>query len=372
MKNKIGILTYHKSINYGAFLQSYALQNFLKQNFSSVCNVEIIDYESKKANEYYIKEYRNNRDLVRSFIRSQSKLNKSKEKLLTDDIPTIIQYIKNQKYDLIIVGSDEIWKIDGMRGFPNAYWLNPNDVKTTVISYGASSRSSLEIIDEKKALYINKTLDDYEYIGVRDYSTKNLIEKITNKKTVINCDPVFLFDFGRDENYKLNLYKKYSIPLEKKLFIVMIPDERLVQLIKREFGENYFIISVYDNSKYSDVYISKLGPFEWIKVISCGDYLVTNRFHGTAFAIKYNVPFLSLDNYDIKANSKLYDMLSRSGLEENYNEYKGYQTDDIRRMLIKKISNRISRKVDYEQARNRLLENKDEFLNYIKEKFQIE
>ena len=44
---KVGILTYHSSDNYGAFLQSYALATALQETTGH--NVDIIDYTMRKA-----------------------------------------------------------------------------------------------------------------------------------------------------------------------------------------------------------------------------------------------------------------------------------------------------------------------------------
>lgn len=41
---KIGIITYHNAMNYGAVLQAYALQEWLKKNG---CSVEILDYNNQ-------------------------------------------------------------------------------------------------------------------------------------------------------------------------------------------------------------------------------------------------------------------------------------------------------------------------------------
>ena len=41
---KFGILTYHNANNYGAALQAYALQKFLKDHFGDD-QVEVIDYQ---------------------------------------------------------------------------------------------------------------------------------------------------------------------------------------------------------------------------------------------------------------------------------------------------------------------------------------
>lgn len=49
-KKKIGIITFHKAHNYGAFLQCYALQEFLR---SMDHDVFVIDYDRKDLWEGY-------------------------------------------------------------------------------------------------------------------------------------------------------------------------------------------------------------------------------------------------------------------------------------------------------------------------------
>ena len=44
MKSKIGILTFHNALNYGAVLQCYALQHYLQEKGH---DVEVIDYRAR-------------------------------------------------------------------------------------------------------------------------------------------------------------------------------------------------------------------------------------------------------------------------------------------------------------------------------------
>ena len=53
MNEKIGILTFHKSINYGSVLQSWALSKVISKRFV----VEIIDYEPQNY-EFLYANYR--------------------------------------------------------------------------------------------------------------------------------------------------------------------------------------------------------------------------------------------------------------------------------------------------------------------------
>ncbi len=361
MKKKIGILTYHRSINYGAFLQAYSLYNAIKKRYGDKWIVEIIDYESEKAYKVYAKQFKG-KGIYNKFKNNVKKINKTMTHIKTDSLDVIFRYIKMKNYDCVVVGSDEIWKVDGMRGFPNAYWLNGDIGDTVKLSYAASSRNYYEKLTENQREYIRKSLSTFEYIGVRDISTKTMLSNITNKKINLNCDPVFLYDFGYDSTYRSRLIKKYKIDEQKKLMIVMIPDNRLVQLLSRYF-DNMFIISLYDYNSFADLNLIDIDPFEWIKVISVANFMVTNRFHGVSFAMKYNIPFLALDNYDVIEKSKIYDLLNRCNLEEQYCEYQGYQTDENRKQIVNIIDSMLLKKTDYSDAVLKLVSCSESFMN---------
>lgn len=49
---RIGILTYHRSVNYGAVMQSAALASELSRRFPHA-EIEIVDYCSKRMDIYY-------------------------------------------------------------------------------------------------------------------------------------------------------------------------------------------------------------------------------------------------------------------------------------------------------------------------------
>ena len=95
---RIGILTFHRSINYGAFMQSYALSQTLKKRYPEH-SVEIIDFEYlwkhnryKKTSklppfswEYHIKYNR--------FQSSLSLLPLSKQSFITNEVDGLCEYM---------------------------------------------------------------------------------------------------------------------------------------------------------------------------------------------------------------------------------------------------------------------------------------
>ena len=49
---RIGILTFHRAHNYGAFLQCLSLVSKLKKEFPNDC-IEVVDVNTKEMNDYY-------------------------------------------------------------------------------------------------------------------------------------------------------------------------------------------------------------------------------------------------------------------------------------------------------------------------------
>ncbi len=325
---KIGILTYHRSINYGAFLQAYCLSKYVQKVVGDRATVEIIDYTSKSSSEGYNSLLFKRNDKKNAwkkrigFERSYFLLPMSRKTLFSDDLAEIKDFLAEQKYDLIIVGSDEVWKVDGMRGFPTAYWLNFDLGDCEKISYAVSARTDYHKIDAGKRNYMKESICQFRYLGARDRMTVNLVQQISGREPYLNCDPTFLIPFHYDQSvYKKKFKKRYRLEENQRLLGIMIPDQKLITKIHREMGNEYKVIALYDSHKDADIDMVGIGPFEWLKVIGCLDFLITDRFHGTVFAMKMKIPFLSVETYDTEENSKLYDMLGRNGLENHYMIY---------------------------------------------------
>lgn len=323
---KIGILTYHRSINYGAYLQSYALYKYLSNSFPH-STVEIIDYHSTRAqNEELFMLARDIKHgninyslrLHRMFHVLQKKLPLSKQTLVSDDLERFRKTYYGI-YDVIIAGSDQIWRLNSFRGFPNAYWL-PVDLGSIKLSYAASSRSNIASVDVKTQQAIKRFLSDFKYIGVRDDITKEELGKLGNMITYKNCDPVFLYDFRESSgNYLSVLNDRYNISHDKPIIGFMTRDEEAIKAVQNRFKDSAHYISIYIPHR-STTNSPALTPFEFVEIISNLDYFVTSYFHGLCFAIKGNVPVIALEKRpgEKPANSKMFDLLHTIGRTDRY------------------------------------------------------
>jgi hypothetical protein len=206
--DKIGILTYHYSNNYGGVLQSYALYRYLE---SQVVDVEIIDYvpssykpDNLIHNILTTLGLRKNplnvdpsdfipRSMARR-IRAKKVYNhvigyafdsfrnlcfKSSVRVDENDINAILS-----EYCSIIVGSDQIWG-PVQRG-RTIYFLDFDEFNGNKISYAADS--TIAEISEEHLDKLRKELRDFDRISVRNKHSQKFVETVIGEKPPIVAD----------------------------------------------------------------------------------------------------------------------------------------------------------------------------------------
>lgn len=348
---KVGILTYHRSVNYGAVMQSYALAQRLKE--IDGVEVEIIDYMSARMHRYYklFTIYRGNNgifrisDRIAMYSAIQEGINQlplSEQKLITDDADKFFAFIKN-KYDVIVVGSDAVWNYE-KRGLPNPYFLI-DEKDAHKISYAASCNGiEYQNLCPDKLTILKSAFSQFEYLGVRDELTERVVESALGiSRTTHNCDPTFLLDFEKDglggdfvQKLEKKLQCKYNWDINKKHIGLMLSNlngnlaEVLVQHIKKMYGSQYQIVAIYSFCKAADIpYIADLTPFEWSRIFSLFDMTFTKYFHGTLLSILNSTPVISLsaEKEIVGISTKVEDVLSRLNLREFY--YPANRASDI-------------------------------------------
>ena len=135
---KIGILTFHATTNYGAVLQCYALQEFLKNNTTTP--VVVINYIELRPLLFYLKHLLLSRHCIPNVRKVINFIRFIRDNLdLTYPIfsrRALVDYSKH--LHLSLSGSDEVWNFRSFRSFNKAYLLDFCK-SCTLASYAASS-----------------------------------------------------------------------------------------------------------------------------------------------------------------------------------------------------------------------------------------
>lgn len=162
---RIAIVTFHSSQNYGAVLQCYALQTVLIEMGH---DIEIIDRLFDKFN---IPSYRFKRVkkviFPNYFERFREKFLKLSEHINSQQDLYDIQ----NRYDVIITGSDQIWNFDCIKKMGYYYYLDwVTSLNVRKISYAVSfGKDAFELSDEVKKK-VTGCLKGFSSISVREKS----------------------------------------------------------------------------------------------------------------------------------------------------------------------------------------------------------
>ena len=339
---KVGILTFHRAINYGAVMQAYALAKKLSERFKED-SFEIIDYNCIERELFVLKcpiVFLYRRSLLqgyqkiiqtREFKKAIRQLKLSK-KMVCVSRESLGRYISNN-YDTVIVGSDAVFNWSDI-GLPNAYFLSGIHVKNKMAYAASAYLQNYNTVTDIQKRIIKSSLCDFKYIGVRDQSTFNFVCNYVEDKSIVehNCDPSIFLDMDFDEFDLLKKLRKHNFDFNKKTVFVMLMNENYGAFVRKYYGENVQIVALMDGNRNADIYLYDLSPFEWAHVFRFGSFLITDYFHGTIFGLKNNIPVLSIDSsgytdasvgYESKAKDLLCTRLNLPFIYVNKNELSG-------------------------------------------------
>ncbi len=379
MSKKIGILTYHYAINDGAVLQAYALSKALSSYLPDY-EVEIIDYRPLSVEMKNIKETlitKKPKTLIPKISRYlkfnefvKSNLPLSKERIVSNDYRKVRQYLKG-RYDIIVVGSDEIWKLEKgrfARPFPNIYWL-PGNLGAKKIAFAASANKLfLEDLSENHKDWIKTCLINFSLIGVRDTHTLDLIRTLnfSNLSNITKIpDPTFLLELDHEDSFKQNL-ERFGVDFNKPRAGVLLTEKKA----RKEIGDylknnGYQVIALSYFNENADVNLfNRLNPLEWARSFKYFDFCVTDRFHGAIFCLKNSIPFVAIDDIYDYANydSKIACLMEEFRLS---NFYYDIMDDGFNILSFIKMFKSSKESFDPDMISKKLIEKKNEGLSFI-------
>ena len=351
---KIGIITYHRALNYGAVLQAYALQKAL---MDIGIDSDVIDYRSEYI-EYFYKPIKANplkrpkmflRELF--FASSNSKKRKNFDTFINRYLNTSRTVCTqaelkalNDKYDLFITGSDQVWNLK-WSGFDKAYFL---DFAESSKKYSYAASFGFDAIPSGEEATYKKLLSDFEAISVRENTGRKIVDELLQKDARIDVDPTCLLTKADWESVCVK-------PSESGYVLVYTlekSDELMAfaQNLAREQNKKVVLIADALRKTYDFEYKGFLSPSEFVGLFANADYVVTNSFHGLMFSVIFEKEFCI--QYQKRANapnSRLIDFIRDYGLESR----------------VFSNSKDPCEKIDYEDVKTRMKSKADESIQYL-------
>ena len=301
----IKVITRHTPSNYGSLLQSIATIKVIN-NLGNKCH--IIDYRRKDERglsaiiSAISKKEKWNSNIFKKlsyiFLRfpieylAQMKFDTMRTEYLN---LTKTYYIKSQlselEADIFMTGSDQVWGPVLTEQYDDVYFLSFVKNETKKIAFAASFGKT-EFTPEIEIKY-KSLLANYDKIAVRENSAVDLLNNWCISHSGQVLDPTLLItaqdwaDFiKKDFSHKYVLV--YQLHNNKNL-------DEYAKRFASEVGLPLFRISpsfhqIYRGGKF--IYLPNLGQF--LSYIKNCTYMITDSFHGTAFAINFNKQFIEI------------------------------------------------------------------------------
>lgn len=317
MSNKIGIITFHRTTNFGSLLQTFALFKKIEQLDNSC---EIIDYRcpaiedrenlNKPVLSKNIKNTLRNVLFLPGYKRKASEMNlfiKNNMKLSEVYYPDTI-FRASSKYKKVFVGSDIVWGRD-ITNNDYTYFLDFIRDRSKKYAFSSSVGDYTVRGDEKKVAVL---LNDFSKIAVRENDAVEWIEEIGGPKAEWVCDPTMLLTAEE--------WKEYINPktFNEDYVLVYFRDPNgkcssdAIKYAKKNHCKVYFIN--YDMPVQGMKNVKPKSLDEFLGLIINAKMIFTASYHGMLFSIYFNKEFLF---YTRAHKSRVISLAERLGLNQN-------------------------------------------------------
>ena len=245
-------------------------------------------------------------------------------------------YELNEKSEIFIVGSDQLWHRNLYHDFGQVAFFDYiyNDKKK--IAYAASFGREYWSGDSYETQEAAVFLKDFDYVSVREQSGVDVCKKYFDVDALCVLDPVFLC---QKQKYKV-LAAKSTIAIRRSYiggYILDITPLKLqilqsaqqsksmpCEIMTDAFRET--LQDVGDITVHKNVFCE-----DWLSNIIHSDFVITDSFHGMCFAIIFNKPFIAICNQE-RGSVRFTDLLEQLGLSERLISEKT-QINEVKRLM---------------------------------------
>ena len=326
---KVVVLTLHGYTNYGNRLQLFALTRTLKTLYFDVMVYRHWRWKT------LLKEFLRYYTVLRLKYRKECKLKSFTKKY----IPRLVG---GGSVDYSIVGSDQVWNPNWLRGFPYLLDVPFNGRK---ISYAASIGVE-NLSNEQKTLF-RANLCNFDFVSVRENSARVALQSLTSKEIEVVLDPTLLLD--KSDYAGIEKKPKDIRDGEKYILCYILGNREHLSAIQKYAEENNCRVILFSDKKESDY-----GVEEFLYLIHHAELICTDSFHACVFSFIFERPFVAFRrtgeaDYMYSRLQNLIDTFKLKGREFNG-----------RSITEKNI------KVDYTEAKGILKKEREKSLQFLK------
>jgi hypothetical protein len=284
---KVGVLTFHKCINYGSYWQARCLVEGLRARGH---DAELMDHDCacirraeakcalqpklpKRTPAHELPAYRTK---TRKFVDAISRLPLSRRFSLHRPEAA-------REYDAVVVGSDEVWNFRHPWYGGKPIFFGDGLKTQRLVSYAASfgNHSAWDGIDPEWA----EKLDRFSSISVRDENSWHLVHDAVGREPPIVLDPCLQFPQAIHEANGAGR-GDYAV-VYGHLFPAWLASK--VRAWAEQAGVR--LVSVGYSNAWADEQRIGASPLEFARIMAGARSVITNFFHGCVFALLNGKPW---------------------------------------------------------------------------------
>lgn len=337
---EVGVLTFHRCINYGSYWQARCLVEGLR---SKGMMAVLLEHRSDRVDRA---EWRcalqpapptltctADRHLYGSKIRKFFAASASLP--LSSPFP-LENPAEMQNYELVIVGSDEVWNLEHP-WYGNVPLFFGEGLRARRIASYAASFGSFTSPDRLAKGWGDK-LRRLDRIAVRDLNSQRLIQATLGVDPELVLDPCLQFP-------KI-VQSLGSDPMNEPYLAIYghsFPDWFKRNVRRSARNMRYRLVSIGYRNDWADEQRIDVGPEAFARLVAGATAVATNFFHGCIFSLINEKPFVcALSNYRFNKVQDLTQMLDARGRVVTEATPQSYYRDLISGPLEAEIAGRIA------------------------------
>ncbi len=300
---RIGIVTLPLHNNYGGILQNWALQQVLIRMGHEPITIDA--YVKYPYSHYVLRQFayycsrligknlpapqkpfmgRVTDPMLGEFIVNNIKLTKPVRKYYS-------RLIKRYRLDVVVVGSDQIWRPKYNERIETAFLdflLDYPHIRR--YAFSVSLGTDKWEFSEQETANCRFLIKRFDAISVREMSAVELISKYLNVKPLLTLDPTLLLD-AKD-------YCKLceDIPRSKEPYIAIYCLDTSSSFTEK--CRNLSKVLHLPMHFFSAENNSSLTVNQWIAMFRDARFVITDSYHGTIFSILFDKPVMVYENKD--------------------------------------------------------------------------
>ncbi|OHV81890.1 polysaccharide pyruvyl transferase family protein [Ensifer sp. LCM 4579] len=309
---KVGILTFHRCINYGSYWQARCLVDGLR---SLGAEPEILDHRSQPIRSA---EWRcafqpllPARSARADFPLYASKIRKFAEAIASYPLSGAFEIDSPadiEPFDLVLVGSDEVWNLSHPWYGGRPIFYGEGVPARRLVSYAATF-GNLPAAQGIEVYWADK-LRKFDGISVRDTNSRVIIEKDLKRRATLVLDPCLQFPASLARSRQSR-----STPPYLAVYGHSFPKWFQVGVRRWAASCSLDIISIGYRNDWADQQWLEAGPYEFAAFIAGSAAVATNFFHGCVFSLINAKPFVcTLSDY---RSNKIGDLTRTVGAEDH-------------------------------------------------------